>query len=71
MPIKQLLPFSVSSALRSLAFVFRWSFPGKRNYSSLAGVTQMSLLQHQLKAMDEATKIVTNMEVGTGKKTLV
>ena len=32
------------------------------------GVTQMSLLQHQLKAMDEATKIVTNMEVGIGKR---
>ena len=28
----------------------------------------MSLLQHQLKAMDEVTKIKTNMEVGIGKR---
>ena len=30
-----------------------------------------SLLLHQQKAMDEATNVVTNMKVGTGKKTLV
>ena len=30
-----------------------------------------SLLLHQQKAMDEATNVVTNMRVGTGKKTLV
>ena len=38
------------------------------NFFFVLGVTQMSLLQHQLKAMDEATKIKTNMEVGIGKR---
>ena len=40
----------------------------KKAATEKVGVTQMSLLQHQLKAMDEATKIVTNMEVGIGKR---